>query len=120
MNFKQFILSLIVIVLLITGCKIIWNRHLITVNAAAVSPVSDWEYEAVMKRDILCLMLAYPETITGVDKASENEVYVLLKSRKKILYDDKKKKLLAEIGESRPPGYDGSALPIIQDYGDFT
>ncbi|AHF09579.1 MULTISPECIES: M15 family metallopeptidase [Dehalobacter] len=92
MNFKRFILSLIVIVLLITGCKIIWNRHLITVNAAAVSPVSDWEYEAVMKRDILCLMLAYPETITGVDKVSGNEVYVLLKSGKKILYDDRKEK----------------------------
>lgn len=49
-------------------------------------------YEITMKRDLLCLMLAYPEFISGVERGSNKEVYVLMKSGKKLLYDDKREK----------------------------
>lgn len=49
-------------------------------------------YEITMKRDLLCLMLAYPEFISGVERGSNKEVYVIMKSGKKLLYDDKTKK----------------------------
>lgn len=48
-------------------------------------------YNITMKRDILCLMMAYPEYITGVE-SSDGKVYIVIKSGRKILYDDKKEK----------------------------
>jgi len=48
-------------------------------------------YEAVMKQDLLCLMLAYPEYIDDVEK-SDDGIYLVMKSGKKLLYDDKKQK----------------------------
>lgn len=52
---------------------------------------SNESYNITMKRDILCLMMAYPEYITGVE-SSEGKVYIVMKSGRKILYDDKKEK----------------------------
>lgn len=52
----------------------------------------DRDYETEMKQDILVLMLAYPEYIVGVEKNSDDKVYVIMKSGKKIIYDDKKEK----------------------------
>jgi len=49
-------------------------------------------YDAVMKRDILCLMLAYPGYIKDLEKTAEGKVFVILKSGKKLLYDDRKEK----------------------------
>ncbi|WP_017810564.1 M15 family metallopeptidase [Clostridium saccharoperbutylacetonicum] len=45
-----------------------------------------------MKQDLLILMLAYPENISGVEKKSNDEVYLVMKSGKKIRYDDKRQK----------------------------
>lgn len=50
------------------------------------------DYNIEMKQDILILMLAYPEYVAGVEKKSEDEVYVVMKSGKKFIYDDKKQK----------------------------
>lgn len=50
------------------------------------------DYNTEMKQDILILMLAYPEYVVGVEKKSDDEVYLVMKSGKKILYDDKKEK----------------------------
>ncbi len=58
----------------------------------AVFSTEDPVYDAVMRRDILCLMLAYPDYIKGVEKNPEGKVYVVMKSDKKILYDDRKEK----------------------------
>jgi hypothetical protein len=52
----------------------------------------DKDYTTEMKQDILTLMLAYPEYILGVEKKDSDEVYLIMKSGKKILYDDKKQK----------------------------
>ena len=48
-------------------------------------------YDVTMKQDILCLMMAYPEHITDVEQ-SDGRVYIVTRSGKKILYDDKKLK----------------------------
>lgn len=48
------------------------------------------EYEDTMKRDILCLMMAYPDFISGLERNKDGKVYLLMKSGKKIIYDDKK------------------------------
>ncbi|MCM8709619.1 M15 family metallopeptidase [Clostridium sp. SYSU_GA19001] len=45
-----------------------------------------------MKRDLLCLMLGYPEYAVDVKREDNGNVYLIMKSGKKILYDDKKNK----------------------------
>lgn len=54
--------------------------------------VPDNIYKVSMKQDLLVLMLAYPQYITSVEKTDDNHVYIVMKSSKKILYDDKKEK----------------------------
>lgn len=62
-------------------------------------------YEATMKRDILCLMMAYPDYLINVEKSEDGKVYVVMKSGKKLLYDDGKTKNQAQ----------KSANPDLQD-----
>lgn len=50
------------------------------------------DYEVTMKQDLLCLMMAYPEYIAGIEGRNGGSVYLVMKSGKKILYDDKKNK----------------------------
>lgn len=54
--------------------------------------LTEKDYKTEMKQDILILMMAYPDYITGIEKKNDNEVYLIMKSGKKILYDDNKKK----------------------------
>jgi hypothetical protein len=49
-------------------------------------------YTLTMKQDLLCLMMAYPEYITNIERNSNGNVYVIMKSGKKLLYDDKREK----------------------------
>lgn len=53
---------------------------------------SGQSYVITMKQDLLCLKRAYPETIVGVDKDTRGKVWLILKSGKKLLYDDQRKK----------------------------
>ncbi|MCT4593455.1 MAG: M15 family metallopeptidase [Anaeromicrobium sp.] len=53
---------------------------------------TDMTYEINMKRDLLTLMMAYPEYIVDLEVSSDNRVYLIMKSGNKILYDDKEKK----------------------------
>lgn len=94
-KFRRLILSLIVICFLAGG---IW-----TARANLLQPVdrtvfftNDPIYEAVLKRDLLCLMTAYPDNITDVEKTQDGSVYIVLKSGKKLLYDDGKTKNRAQ------------------------
>ncbi|MCH3963210.1 MAG: M15 family metallopeptidase [Clostridium sp.] len=57
-----------------------------------VKAVNANEYNIVMKQDILCLMMAYPEYIKNIEKDNRGNVYIIMKSGNKILYDDKKEK----------------------------
>lgn len=60
--------------------------------ALAHEQTSEITYDITMKRDLLCLMIAYPERITDVERMEDGSVYVVMKSGKRILYDDKKTK----------------------------
>jgi hypothetical protein len=48
-------------------------------------------YNITMKQDLLCLMIAYPEYITNIEE-NNGYVYLVMKSGKKLLYDDKARK----------------------------
>lgn len=71
---------LIVIVFIIT----------IVSNASAIkSEEIDKNYNNKAKQDLLVLMLAYPEHIQSIEKDNEGFIYLVMKSGKKIIYDDK-------------------------------
>lgn len=53
---------------------------------------NDISYEITMKQDLLALMIAYPNDIVDIEKDSNDLVYIIMKSGKKILYDDKVEK----------------------------
>jgi hypothetical protein len=63
----------------------------ITGLAATTNPV-DEEYVKIMKQDLLCLFMAYPENVIDIEGDVNNKVFVVMKSGKKVLYDDKRKK----------------------------
>lgn len=62
---------------------------------AFINPIEN-TYKSRMKQELLCLMLAYPEHITGIERNDDNYVYIIMKSGKRILYDDKKVKTTEE------------------------
>ncbi|MEW9122106.1 MAG: M15 family metallopeptidase [Thermotaleaceae bacterium] len=53
-------------------------------------------YIRTMKQDLLCLMMAYPGYITGIEIGDNKGVYIVMKSGKKILYDDRQEKSYQE------------------------
>lgn len=118
---KQFIALFIIALLLLSGCGI---SHPIatesspatqdTAPKATPSPAQTTQkitetttgeiqnttppdpiYSTMQKRDVLVLLLAYPEYITGV-QTDHGKTYLVMKSGKRILYDDKKMKTFAE------------------------
>lgn len=44
------------------------------------------------KRDLLVLMMAYPDEINDIEISEDNYIYLVLNNNKKIIYDDKKEK----------------------------
>lgn len=79
--------------LILTLCSLIIAVYVISspqMSSAFFKPVAS-TYDITMKQDILCLMLAYPEHITDVEQ-SDGQVFIVMKSGKKIVYDDKKSK----------------------------
>ncbi|WP_053956003.1 M15 family metallopeptidase [Inediibacterium massiliense] len=86
---KKIVIYCIVWVFILTGCSLEpYTKNMIYTQ-------EDIFYETNMKRDLLCLMMAYPEYIINVEKKDEI-VYLIMKSGKKILYDDKRKKDIHE------------------------
>lgn len=65
-----------------------------TSEAQNISP-PDTIYSTTQKRDVLVLMLAYPGYITGV-QTDNSKTYLIMKSGKSILYDDKRMKTVEE------------------------
>ncbi|MBC8060066.1 MAG: M15 family metallopeptidase [Clostridiaceae bacterium] len=45
-----------------------------------------------LRQDLLCLMLAYPEYILNIEGNDQEGIYLLMKSGRKLLYDDKRNK----------------------------
>lgn len=60
-------------------------------NVSNIYTITDG-YDVIMKQDLLCLMMSYPEYITGVKRENNGLVYLIMKSGKRVLYDDKKVK----------------------------
>ena len=62
-------------------------------TAAATIPAA--EYAVMLKRDVLVLMLAYPDYVAGVEMEN-GSAYLVMQSGKRLLYDDQRKKTFAE------------------------
>ncbi len=80
---------LLILGLLIAITYIIKNP---TYSSAFVKPITNSSYEITMRQDLLCLMLGYPEYISGIETSDDGNVYLVLKSGQKLIYDDKKTK----------------------------
>ncbi len=63
---------------------------------AANNKIENQNYSVTMKQDLLALMMAYPEYVQGVQKDNKEHVYLVMKSGRKILYDDKRQKSFEE------------------------
>ncbi len=88
---KLAVCVIILCLLFITGCvKKEWIQNIV------VNDSSDKNYNKTMKQDLLCLMMAYPEHISDIEKAKDSRVFLVMKSGLKILYDDKRTKSYQE------------------------
>lgn len=79
----------IILAFLVTSIGYIVNN---SVEKTSLANPVDNNYEMNMKCDLLCLMLAYPDFVEDVTRESNGNVYMIMKSGIKILYDDKKSK----------------------------
>ena len=62
----------------------------ISTFASEVDKESEYIYNT--KRDLLILMLTYPECIKDIEKDENGLVYLIMNNNNKVLYDDKKEK----------------------------
>lgn len=83
---KKFILILLINLLLITQ-KI---QIALAINISLTKENNNI-YNVTMKQDLLCLLIAYPEFITNIEE-NNGYVYLVMKSGKKLKYDDKTRK----------------------------
>ncbi len=65
-----------------------------TTSSAALTPVTP-EYRAMMKRDLLVLLTAYPDLFSGIE-ARDSQVWLVTRAGGRLLYDDRKVKTYAE------------------------
>ena len=49
-------------------------------------------YNKIMKQDLFSLMMAYPEYIIGIENKENKNIYLITKSERKLIYDDKNSK----------------------------
>ncbi len=82
MNRFKTILLLCLLVLLVIVSRVTGEAGM------AVFAAGDPPPDTGMKRDLLALMLAYPNNITGVEKSADGSVCVVMSSGEKIVYDD--------------------------------
>ncbi|MCY6371151.1 M15 family metallopeptidase [Clostridium ganghwense] len=91
---KKMAISVIVLCMLVFG-GVVEKGAMKNIAIAATEP-DDIVYNVTMKQDLFCLMMAYPEYITNVERKTDGRVYIVMKSGKRILYDDKKVKNFQE------------------------
>ncbi|SHJ35833.1 D-alanyl-D-alanine carboxypeptidase [Geosporobacter subterraneus DSM 17957] len=89
---KKFGLWLIILALTIGFGRV--NRNYI--RNQLILTQEENEYTVTMKRDLLCLMMAYPGHITGIEAEDGKGVFIVMRSGRRILYDDKKEKSFQE------------------------
>lgn len=79
---------IIVIIMLSFGVSIVFSLKVVKDSEGNILDSEFSLYDRAMKRDLLSLMMAYPEHITGVKKCDNQNVYIVMKSGKQIIYDD--------------------------------
>lgn len=72
--------------------KVVLVLSFILLFSQGVSAESIKQYDTNMKRDILCIMMAYPEYVKDVASGEDGNIYIVMKSGRKIIYDDKRQK----------------------------
>lgn len=78
---KAFIYAIAIYIILISGlCRIQQVKCAMIKNSDS--------YNVIMKRDMLCLMMAYQGYIDGIEQREDGSVYLVMNSGKHILYDD--------------------------------
>jgi len=70
------------------------NTSIASTQTTILADKASTSYDVQMKQDLLCLMMAYPEYISNIESNSQGDIYLLMKSGNKLLYDDKKTKNL--------------------------
>jgi hypothetical protein len=83
------VLNLMTLVLLVAAIYLTNNPNQ---SSAFVAPTAVSPYEISMKQDLFCLMLAYPDYVDHIERTEGDQVYLVLKSGTKLIYDDKKQK----------------------------
>lgn len=78
-------------ILLIAGFTIKQDKHSTVYSSSIIN-----DYNTIMKRDLLCIMIAYWQYVKGVQRMSDDKVYLVMNSGNRILYDDKKTKTFDE------------------------
>lgn len=90
-NFLKLLLVLCVAVIVYLFISFIIVQEVFQYNAQL-----NTTYKITMKQDILCLMSAYPGYVVGIEQLENDDVYLIMKSGKKIIYDDKRDKNIDE------------------------
>ena len=83
---RFFTLTLLISLLLNIGCIAITPAQSVTPSQKNIDVCN-----VTMKQDLLCLLISYPEYITNIE-VNNGYVYLIMKSGKKLIYDDKKEK----------------------------
>ncbi len=86
---KKYIIILVLILLAIFTAKEVLDFNKI---AKKTSITLLEEYEKELKENLFSLMMAYPGHIIDIEVLDNSQVYLILKSGKKLLYDDRKEK----------------------------
>jgi hypothetical protein len=84
-----------IFLILFLGLFIIQNTPPACAKDVSFTNEPDNIYNVAMKQDLLCLILAYPEYISNIEENS-GYVYLVMKSGKKLKYDDKVRKNVQE------------------------
>lgn len=84
---KKKVLGILIFIMFITN-----------ILAFADSALTEEErYIAEAKRDVLCLMMSYPDYVKGAELGADGTIYIVTAKGTKILYDDKKSKGFEEL-----------------------
>jgi hypothetical protein len=86
MKRRTVVLLLVWLALLTLACRAVGS------TGVAVFAGSQPSKDIEMKRDLLALMLAYPDSVAGVERGGDGLVYVVTAAGEKLVYDDGREK----------------------------
>ena len=84
-----------IFLILFIGLFIILYKPIACAKNVSFTNEHDNIYNVTMKQDLLCMLLAYPEYISNIEE-NNGYVYLVMKSGKRLKYDDKVRKNVQE------------------------